>query len=315
MLLKKLVEIQSVSGHEKELKNFVRDFLEEHGYEIFEHELFIVANPKSDLIVATHLDTVSIKSEFRTDGIKAYGTGVADAKASISAMLQAASKGVDFTLAFFCDEEVNGSGSKAFIELWNRGKFAVVMEPTSLKIAKKHLGCIEADLTFKGYPCHASMPESGVNAIHRALNAYQKLSEKFRVSILKIDGGSWEYVIPEHCFMRLDFLLEPGELNEALEELKKVDAELKILESAEGFYSGKVVELLAKAMELSGLKPEFSVMPSWTDAINLAKKFDVVVWGPGELKDCHTNREFVDLIEIELAKNVLLKLNEIYKSL
>lgn len=315
MLLKKLVEIQSVSGNEKELKSFVRNFLEEYGYEIFEHELFLVANPKSDLIVATHLDTVSIKANFSTDGLKAYGTGVADAKASVCAMLEAASKGVDFAMAFFCDEEVNGSGSKTFAEQWREGKFAVVMEPTELKIAKKHLGCIEADLIFKGYPCHASMPNEGVNAIHKALNAYQKLSEKFRVSILKIEGGTWEYVIPEQCFMRLDFLLEPGELSYALEELKKIEADLKILESAEGFYSGKVAELLAKAIELSGLKPEFSVMPSWTDAINLAKKFDVVVWGPGKLKDCHTNREFVGLKEIELAKNVLLKLNEIYKSL
>lgn len=293
----------------------MRDFLEEQGYEVFEHDLFLIANPRSDLIVATHLDTVSIKSNFSTNGFKAYGTGVADAKASICAMLESASKGIEFALAFFCDEEVNGSGSRSFVQLWNRGNYAIVMEPTNLKIASKHLGCIEADLFVKGYPCHASMPESGVNAIHKAIEIHSALSKNFKVSILKIDGGSWEYVIPEQCFMRLDFLLEPGELTYALEELKKVDAEVKILEAAEGFYSGEIAKILAKAIELSDLKPEFTVMPSWTDALNLVKKFDVVVWGPGELSDCHTSREFVKLEDIEVAKNVLLKLNEIYQNL
>lgn len=306
--------MNSVSGNEKEIKSFVRNFLEEHGYEVFEHELFLIANPKSEMLVATHLDTVNIKAEFSSDGIRAYGTGVADAKASLCAMLEVASQGVDFALAFFCDEEINGSGSKAFVESFNLGKFAIVMEPTKLRIANKHLGCIEADLIVKGVPCHASMPEHGVNAIHKALEIHRRLSEKFKVSILKIDGGSWEYVIPEQCFMRLDFLLEPGELRSALEELNKSDAEIKILESAEGFYSGESARILAKAIELAGLKPDFCVMPSWTDAINLRKKFDVVVWGPGELKDCHTKREFVELKEIELAKKVLLKLNEVYKS-
>jgi len=277
VLLKKLVEISSTSGNEGEIKNFVRDFLEEHGYEVFEHELFLVANPKSELIVSTHLDTVSIKADFRIEEGRAYGTGVADAKASISAILETAVEGVDYAMAFFCDEEVNGSGSKAFVERWNRGKFALVMEPTNLRIASKHLGCVEADLVVKGYPCHASMPELGINAVHKAIQIFLNLSKKFRVSVLRIDGGTWEYVIPEECFMRLDFLLEPGELSLVLEELNSIDAEVKILESADGYYSGKVAELLAKAIELSGVKPEFCVMPSWTDAINLAKKFDVVV--------------------------------------
>lgn len=314
MLLKKLVEIPSESGKEEKIKEFVRNFLEEHGYEVFERESFLLTNSKSSLVVATHLDTVPIKSEFRIEGGFAYGTGVADAKASLAAMLETAEKGVNYAMAFFCEEEETGRGSREFLDYWH-GRYAIVMEPTNLKIASKHLGCIEADLTFKGIASHASMPEHGANAIEKAINAYLQLSKKFKVSILRIEGGSYEYVIPDRCTLRFDFLLEPNQLSSAMEELRKIDAEITILEAVDGFYSGKVAEIIEKAIRNSGFEPEFAVMPSWTDACNLAKKFDVVVWGPGELSDCHTVREKVDLKEIEVAKKVLWKLNEILEEL
>uniref|UniRef100_A0A7J2TK13 M20/M25/M40 family metallo-hydrolase n=1 Tax=Archaeoglobus fulgidus TaxID=2234 RepID=A0A7J2TK13_ARCFL len=310
MLLKKLAEIESPSGKEKELKEFVRNYLEEHGYAVVENELFLLANRKSDLLVSTHLDTVKTKAKFRIEGNYAFGTGVADAKASLAAILEAARKGVDYSLAFFCEEEETGRGSKAFLDYWD-GKYAIVMEPTNLKIASKHLGCIEADLVFRGIPCHASMPEFGVNAIEKALLAYLNLSKKFKVSILRIDGGSYEYVIPDKCSARFDFLLEPGELQIAMEELKNLDAEINIIEAVDGFYSKKSAEILARAMELSGITPEYTTMPSWTDACNLAKKFDVVVWGPGELRYCHTEWEKIDLKQIETAVKVLQRLNDV----
>ncbi|MEM1579338.1 MAG: M20/M25/M40 family metallo-hydrolase [Archaeoglobaceae archaeon] len=314
MLLKTLMEIPSKSGEEARIKEFVRNYLEEHGYKVFEREKFLLANKDSELLVSTHLDTVSLKADFKIEGNFAYGTGVADAKASIAAMLETASKGVDFALAFFCDEEETGSGSREFLEYWN-GKYAIVMEPTNLKIASKHLGCIEVDLIFKGYPSHASMPEYGVNAIEKAIGSYFDLSKKFRVSILKVEGGSCEYVIPDWCYLRLDFLLEPGQISLAMEELKKINAEMKIIEAADGFYSKEIAEILAKAIKTAGFYPEYTTMPSWTDACNLVKKFDVVVWGPGELCDCHTAREKVDLREIEIAKRVLLELNKVYMEL
>lgn len=311
MLLKRLAEIRSPSGKEGEIKEFVRNFLEERGYEIFERDTFILVNRRSDFLIATHLDTVSIKSEFRIEADFAYGTGVADAKASLAAILETAEKGVDYAMAFFCEEEETGRGSRDFLDYWN-GKYAVVMEPTNLRIASKHLGCIEADLTFKGIASHASMPERGKNAIEKAIEAYIQLSKNFKVSILRIEGGSYEYVIPDHCTVRFDFLLEPNTLSSAMEELRKIDAEITILEAVDGFYSGKVVKIIEKAIRNAGFEPEFTTMPSWTDACNLAKKFDVVVWGPGELGDCHTVREKVSLKEVEIAKEVLWKLNELW---
>ncbi|MEM2069794.1 MAG: M20/M25/M40 family metallo-hydrolase [Archaeoglobaceae archaeon] len=309
MLLKKLVEIRSKSGNEEEIKNFVADYLERLGYEVYEDEQFIAVNPKKKLIVATHLDTVSFKTEFYTDDVYAYGTGVADAKGSVAAMLQAAEKGVNYTLSFFCNEEEGGSGSASFIKKWKWGEYALVMEPTQLKIASKHYGCIEAEILVKGLAAHASMPEYGRNAIEIGCKVISELKKNFKVTIFKIEGGTGEYVVPDLCKIRFDVLTEPEE--DALEKLKNFEkfGELKIFEVHKGFYSKRASEILEKAIKAAGYEVEYTYMPSWTDAINLSKRYDCVVWGPGDLSLCHTEFEKIKISDIDAATNVLLKLN------
>ena len=56
-------------------------------------------------------------------------------------------------------------------------------------------------------------------------------------------------------------------------------------------------------------------MRSWTDAINFREAgWDVVVFGPGELHLCHTERERIKIDDILKAKDVLVALNEIIQS-
>lgn len=316
MLLKKLVEIESPSGNEEEIKNFIEDFLESNGYEIVKGDYFISTKSKSELIVSTHLDTTAVKAPFSTDGVYAYGTGVCDAKASIAAILEAAEKGVDFTIAFFCDEEESGKGSKEFAEKWKYGKMAVVMEPTNLKIASRHCGNLDLTVEVKGVQSHGSLPEMGVNAIERAFEMINELKKRFKATPLKINGGSDDYVVPDYCRVELDVVIEPEvKLEDALKEIEflKTYGDYKVSNAYEGFESKEVAKLLEQAMRAAGINVEYTVMPSWTDALNLKSKYDVVVWGPGELHLCHTVREKVRLKDIEIARDVLIKLNEVIK--
>ncbi len=316
MLLKDLVEIESPSGHEDKIKSFVTKRLENLGYDVIEDKKFVAVNPKSDLIVATHLDTIKVRSKYRTDGVYAYGTGVCDAKANVAAMLKAAESGLDYTLAFFCDEEEGGTGSKEFVKKWMWGKFAIVMEPTDLKIANRHFGCFDLEIEVHGVESHGATPEMGINAIEMCCEVLQKLKTVVKASVIKIQGGSDEYVIPGSCKAKVDVLLD---VNERLDEvMKKIEflkdyGDFKISDAYEGFKSGKVVNILAEAIAKTGLKVEYTVMPSWTDAQNLKERYDVVVWGPGELHFCHTNRERIKLDDIERTAKVLINLNEIYK--
>lgn len=318
MLIKRLAEIESPSGKEREIKEFVKSYLENLGYSVVEGDYYLATDSKSDVLVATHLDTLPVKAPFRTDGVYAYGTGVCDSKASIAAMLEAAESGLDYTLAFFCDEEEGGRGSREFVESWKWGKMVVVMEPTELKIASKHYGSFDLTVEVLGKACHGSMPDKGLNAIERACRLISELKKKKRVMVtpLRIEGGSEEYAIPSKCSIKFDVLLKPeSKLEDCIAELEFLHdyGDFEISDAYEGFESGEVAALLEKAVERAGFEALHTEMRSWTDALNLKDRFDTVVWGPGELQYCHTEKERIKLEDIEKAKNVLIALNEVIR--
>jgi len=314
MLIKKLTEIESPSGKEDRIAEFVKSYLENRGYEIVEGENYIATRSRSELIVATHLDTVSVKNKFRTDGVYAYGTGVCDAKASITAILEAADRDLDYTLAFFCDEEESGSGSKEFSEVWKHGKAAIVMEPTNLYIASRHYGSFDLTVYVKGQSSHGSMPEKGLNAIEMSCEMIAKVKKKVRATTMKIEGGSDEYVIPSQCIVKFDVVFEPGvRIEECIKQLEflKGYGSFEVNDAYEGFESGNVANLLEEAMRRAGMNVVYTEMRSWTDALNLKSRFDTVVWGPGELHYCHTEKERVKIEDIAKARDVLINLNEL----
>ncbi len=315
-LLKTLVEIESLSKKEDKIKKFVKNYLKNLGYQVIEKDYYIVTQSDSDLIVATHLDTVSIKTQFFTDGIQAYGTGVCDAKASITAMLLAAERKLNYTLAFFCDEEEDGLGSKEFVKSWNKGKFAIIMEPTDLKIASKHYGSFELIVEIQGKEAHGAFPEIGINAIERAFELYDKLKkQKFKITPLKINGGSEEYIIPNTCKIKFEIFLNPEEkIFDCLEKIKFIKdfGKYEIEHAYEGYISGEVINYLEKALKKANLNIYHTEMKSWTDALNLKEKFDVVVWGPGRLEFCHTKEEKIKIEEIRKAVEVLFFLNLLF---
>ncbi len=316
-LLKTLVEIESLSKREGEIVAFVRDYLKGLGYEIYEGEHFLATKGRSELIVATHLDTVPVRRPFSFDGVYAYGTGVCDAKGCVTAMLLSAEEGLDYTLVFFCDEEEDGLGSKEFINKIQEGKYALVMEPTNLQIAGRHYGNFELYVEIYGKEAHGAFPEEGLNAIHLFLELYQKLLERgFKINPLRIEGGDNLYVVPANCKVKFEIFLHPEEkLTDYIEKLDFIKSygRFELDHLYEGYVSNKVAYLLEEALRRTGLSVHWTEMKSWTDALNLKERFDVVVWGPGDLTKCHTLEEKIKIEDIEITAQVLKNLNEIFK--
>ncbi len=321
-LLRDLVEIPSPSGKEGKLVEYLINLLEEVGYSpiLLEKEGIkdIIVNP-SDIWIVTHLDTVPVKRKFEFDGTYAYGTGVCDTKGSITAILLALEEidELKFGVALLSDEEEGGMGSRIFVEEFGRAK-AIVMEPTSLRIANVHYGSLEILAKFKGIPAHGAMVEYGKNAIDLAINSIFRVRENLKgvkFLVQEIRGGGEEYVVPEECTVRMDFVFPPETtLSEVKSKVLGIlkDAEVEILEESEGFVSGEIASLLEDAVRTAGLKVEHAEMHSWTDAVNLKNAgWDVVVFGPGELQFCHTEMERIDPKEIFKAKDVLVSLNDL----
>ena len=74
-------------------------------------------------------------------------------------------------------------------------------------------------------------------------------------------------------------------------ELVKEYGNYEVDHAYEGYISGEVAYYLEKALKETWLPIIYTEMKSWTDALNLKEKFDVVIWGPGELLLCHTKKK------------------------
>jgi acetylornithine deacetylase len=258
--------------------------------------------------------------DFYFDGVYAYGTGVCDAKSSVAAILIALSEinSLNFGIALLCDEEEGGKGSLEFAKRY-RGK-AIVMEPTDFRIAVDHYGGIDVSVNIKGKASHGSYPEYGINAIDKAIEMTKKLNElklPGKMSFIEIRGGDGQHVIPEECFLRIDFALPPKikaeEFFTLVEGTLKEYGDFKIEEFYDG-YEEDSFDLFEEALKRSDVSADYVEMHSWTDAINLKNAgWNAIVWGPGELYRCHTPLERVKLQEIEKASRVLVNFNEILK--
>src|SRR3989344_4280618 len=160
-ILKQLVQIQSYSGNENNLAEYIFKIAKEHHLDVEEHEGNIVIkflNSSSKcLVFNAHMDTVKEgnidlwsdppfgeKAGIVKDG-KLYGLGASDDKAGVAALLSLALElkndqpplNVFFT--FVKNEEIDGSGSEAFVSYFKKNyannysqKAAILSEPTDL---------------------------------------------------------------------------------------------------------------------------------------------------------------------------------------
>ncbi|ADB58107.1 M20/M25/M40 family metallo-hydrolase [Archaeoglobus profundus] len=321
-ILRELVEIESESGEEDEIISHLIETLYDFEPAVFEkyNTKNILINQDADVWVVTHVDTVPVKRGFEFDGVYAYGTGCCDAKASITAIILALEEVEEpnFGVALLSDEEEGGLGSKAVVEEFGKRR-AIVMEPTELKIANRHYGCLEVDVELLGESAHGAFPDKGINAIEKAIDAINRVkSLNYLYLLQRIEGGSYEYVVPDKCSLRIDLLIPPEEdVNVVERELIEIfkNEDVAIVEKAQGFVSGGVTALVESAVKRAGLHVDYTEMRSWTDAINFREAgWDVVVFGPGELHLCHTEKERIRIDEILKAKDVLVALNEIIQS-
>ncbi len=304
-ILRDLVNIPSPSGNEGELRDYVQDFLKERGFDPGIDEagnLFLEG--ESDLWFVTHLDTVEKLAEFRTDGDFVYGTGVADAKGSIAAMLSALSNFDDLGVgyAFLVDEEEGGTGSRYFAEKFS-GK-AVIMEPTELKTAFKQLGSAEVILRFHGRSVHGAYFDRGENAVEKAIYVIMQLRKRYSFSVQEFRGGGNLYAVPDRCTVRLSFIFDSEmDIEMMREDLKSLDAEFEFFDLYEP------VEL-DTVEEIEKYSRGRMIMHSWTDAYHFKKNgWKVTVWGPGSLVECHTVRERISIREIKEASEIIESIN------
>ncbi|MGI9103978.1 MAG: M20/M25/M40 family metallo-hydrolase [Terriglobales bacterium] len=225
-LTRRLVDIESVTGHEGEVGHFLHRQLGELGYDarldVVEANRFNVyavprGQPRPAVFFSTHMDTVPPFFPSREDDTRIYGRGACDAKGIIASQIAAAEKlraeGRGAGLLFLVGEERNSQGAKYANSHPYGGRFLINGEPTDNRLAKGTKGAMRCELFAEGRMAHSAYPELGESAIEKLLDALERIrriplphANEFGATTLNIglmDGGRAPNVIPDRAHAEL----------------------------------------------------------------------------------------------------------------
>jgi acetylornithine deacetylase/succinyl-diaminopimelate desuccinylase-like protein len=329
----------TVSHGEEAIARFVGEFLESLGAEVEFEEIGpgrpnvyglwpVPPGTNHRLLFAPHLDTVTVDGMTidpflaqRLEG-KLYGRGSSDTKGSMAAMLWAL-KSVDLSklkvavgFAGLADEEFEQLGAQACAAR-KMADFAIVGEPTNLDVVYTHKGTAWIEIETRGKSVHASLPETGVNAIDRMTDTLKLLHERFlhicpvepdpvlgkpTLSTGRIRGGAKINVVPDRCYAEIDIRILPGQESMATAvaeffEQNQVPAFVTSIKTSAPLYTSPdnpfISNFIALGSKLTGA--------NWfCDAAFFALEgTPAIAIGPGSIAQAHTADEFIDVAELE----------------
>lgn len=311
------------------------------------------------LMLCGHMDTVpagemadAFTPRIDEDGFL-WGRGACDMKGAVAAMActlveverahegRPASLGGDLLFVGTVDEETGGLGVKGLIDDGIRTDYAVVGEPTGLRVTLAHKGACFVRITLLGRGAHGSRPETGVSAISYAAKIVRSVEEGLRsrlarrthpllgsptISVGRVCGGTQPNIVAERCEIEIDRRTVPGdedplgEIESIVEEicagvdgLRTDVVELPMtsvvphtpLETSEASPIAEAA-LAASALVTGSNGPLTPVgVTYWTDGGHLAANgIETIILGPGDIADAHGPRERVRIEELETAVRI-----------
>lgn len=252
-----LIKINSVTGSEKEIAEYIAGKLENMGLTVnwsyFSEDKqspsiyakLEGSKPGPTLLFVGHMDTVAVARGWNTDpftpkveGDRVWGLGANDMKGGIAAILETlqvlieeeASFGGNIIAAFVSDEEALSRGTYQLLKEGLKADMAVMAECRFNEIAISFRGRYSINVEVYGETAHASKyPYAGENAIinaSRLAMGIEKLPTKTHPDlgegtwcIRHISGGIKSTLsVPEKCELFVDRYVVPGETFETCRE-------------------------------------------------------------------------------------------------
>jgi acetylornithine deacetylase len=373
-LLDRLIAFPTVSRDpNRDLIEFVRQFLAQRGIgsDLYLAEdgrkanLFATIGPtdKPGVMLSGHTDVVPVDGQnwsrdpFRmtlADG-KAYGRGATDMKGFLACALLLADRAAQESLAtpihfaFSHDEEIGCVGVRSMIDgLETRAvkpRFAIVGEPTSMRIATGHKGKIAARATCCGVTGHSALAPRALNAIYLACDFIDSLREQQNrieregpwdddyeapyttLHVGRINGGTALNIVPNRCIVdfeirniaqddagaRLDRLMNEAAAIGARHHDAFPQAHIGI--DVLNDYPGLATPADAEVVRFVGsllASQDLSKVDFGTEAGLFWERLGVpvVVCGPGSMNQGHTPDEFIALDQLETCGRMMEQLLE-----
>jgi succinyl-diaminopimelate desuccinylase len=331
-----LVDIESVSGNERELADAVEAALRAvDGLSVVRDGDAVVARTSlgraERVLLAGHLDTVPVADNLpsRVDGDRMYGCGTTDMKSGTAVLLHLVATirepAYDLTIVCYDNEEVEASRN-GLLRLARTHRdlldadLAILMEPTSGLVEAGCQGTLRAVVRTKGRRAHSARSWLGENAVHaagevlRRLEAYEARSVEIDgctyregLNAVRIAGGVAGNVIPDECEVTVNFRFAPDRDEvEAEAHVREVFAgfSVEVTDSAPGALPG----LSAPAVQafLAAVGGEPAAKYGWTDVARFAALgIPALNYGPGDPNLAHKREEYVELPRITAAAEAL----------
>jgi acetylornithine deacetylase len=323
-LTRQLVDIESITGNEAEIGNYLYGELCRLGYQTkkmsVEGERFNVYAIDAEhthpaVVFSTHMDTVPPFIASSEDAGRIYGRGSCDAKGIIAAQVAAAERlrqqNIYVGLLFVVGEERDSLGAHVANEYaasGNGSRFLVNGEPTENRIALASKGTLRAEVTATGRMAHSAYPELGESAIDKLIPALTRLRAMplpsdpqvgpCTLNIGLIEGGRAPNVIPDYAHADLLYrLVGPSD------ELRR-----QILAAA-----GDAVQVTFP-LELSFLRLRtVEGLPTMiaaftTDIPKLTNWGEALLIGPGSIHVAHTDGEYIEKQQLAEAIDLYCKI-------
>lgn len=233
-------------------------------------------------------------------------------------------------------EESRHLGIKSFLknnDLARSIDFCIIGEPTDLNVGIAHKGSLRLVVKTIGRNAHGSMPELGLNAINMMAafikETYESILPKYNkikntllgyptLNIGVINGGKAFNIVPESCYIEIDRRVIPEEtladvisdfqraINRLKEKIDNFNAEILPVIDYIPFLDihEKNTDLNLFQETCKKYKHDITKMgmPYATDGgFTSEASIPTIVFGPGNINNCHRLKEFVSIDELNNA--------------
>ena len=318
-LARQLIDIESTTGNEGAVGQFLATYLRERGYSVLEQPLepiggtprvnVIAAVGEPQVVFSTHFDCVPPFFPSRVEDGKLFGRGACDAKGILAAQIAAAERlraqgETRIGMVFVGGEERGSDGAKAANKIASETRYLINGEPTDLRLGVATRGCYRVKLTATGKAAHSGYPELGESAIEKLIDGLMALrgadwptdpvlgTTHYTVGL--ISGGVAPNVIPPNAEAEV-FFRTVGEHEPVRAELHRaLGGRLAIQE---------ILELPAVRMHTV---PGFdtAAFSYFSDVPFLSNWGTPLLIGPGSIHVAHTDCEHLAIDELTRAVDV-----------
>ena len=328
-LTRALIDIDSTTGREREIGDFLFRYLEDlagrtggtvERMAVQEDRFNVFAAWGEPIVVlSTHMDTVPPFFPSSEDDEHVHGRGACDTKGGIAAMIHAIQELLTegqrgFGLLLVVGEETDSVGAQMANRQPRGSRWLVNGEPTENRLALGSKGMLYLALEAEGRAAHSAYPELGDSAIDKLLDVLARLKAvplpddpvlgETTLNVGTISGGRASNVVADQARAEVT-LRTVGDTSELRRKLAAA------VHASPGVRIAEIRE--TPALHLGSVPGfETSIVKYTTDIPRLGAWGEPFLLGPGSIHVAHTPEERVskrDLIEaVRLYKEMVRRL-------